>query len=245
MLSQYPEKFYKAKDFVKHLHREGRELSDESQLVLYALGRQVNDGACSEAKPSAWNARERALWQAWDHLGQMSKEEAMRLYVKQLEIDVPRWWSQLSEVEEGNQGEAAAGAGGVATGESSGLLGPRIDILEHKTEPGKPSPKPRYEHGSLCVGSNMYVIGGRSGGRYLNDCWVFNLKLRTWAEKKWKEVDQSNKMAFLPALASASYLHSSGLKCVVVGGHTKPDHRTQDMKVGGWQFFDNLFFYLF
>ena len=80
----------------------------------------------------------------------------------------------------------------------------------------------------------MYVIGGRSGGRYLNDCWVFNLKTKTWTEKKWKEVDQSNKMAFLPALASASYLHSSGLKCIVVGGHTKPDHRTPDMKVRIW-----------
>ena len=35
----------------------------------------------------------------------------------------------------------------------------------------------------------------------------------------------------LPALAAASYLHVGGFKCVVVGGHTKPDDRTEDMKV--------------
>ncbi len=33
------------------------------------------------------------MWQAWEHLGQMSREEAMRLFVRQLEYDVPSWWT--------------------------------------------------------------------------------------------------------------------------------------------------------
>ena len=222
MMAQYPEKFHTAKAFVKHLHKEGRELCDESQLVLYALDRQVQDGACKEPKPSAWNARERALWQAWDHLGQMSKEEAMRLYVKQLEIDVPKWWAHIP-VEMGSESNSNS----LGTSSSGGAASPcQINLLQATNA----SPKPRYEHGSLCVGSRVFVVGGRSGGRYLNDCWVLDLKSRTWSERKWHEVDQSN-MTVLPALAAASYLHQGGLRCVVVGGHTKPDNRTDDMKV--------------
>ncbi len=103
-----------------------------------------------------------------------------------------------------------------------------FEVVE--AEAGAPRPKPRYEHGSLCVGTKAFVIGGRSGGRYLNDCWCYDLKHGAWAQKAWREVDQSNN-TILPPLAAASYLHLSGFKCVVVGGHTKPDDRTEDIKV--------------
>ena len=73
MAVPYPERFHLAKAYVRSLHKQGRELADETQLVLYALDRQACDGPCRDPKPSAWNARERALWQAWDHLGQMSR----------------------------------------------------------------------------------------------------------------------------------------------------------------------------
>ena len=222
----YPDKFHKAKGVVKALHKEGTELSEETQLVLYALDRQVVDGPCREPKPSAWNARERALWQAWDHLGQMSREEAMRLYVKQLEIDVPKWWTSVP-ADEGDRGPIANGGGASASARraSCAFLPVEPSNADYKT-----MPKPRYEHGSLCVGPQMFVVGGRCGGRYLNDCWSFDLRSRLWTEKKWRRVDQSN-MTVLPALAAANYLHLSGFKCVVVGGHTKPDDRTIDMKV--------------
>ena len=55
----YPDKFYRARAFVKALHKAGTELKEESQLVLYALERQVSDGPCRDPKPSAWNTRER------------------------------------------------------------------------------------------------------------------------------------------------------------------------------------------
>ncbi|UPR04437.1 galactose oxidase [Chloropicon primus] len=212
---EYPDKFHKAKAYVQASRKRGEELADETQLVLYALD------------------RERALWQAWDHLGQMSREEAMRLYVKQLEIDVPRWWSQVPVEDELGQ-EIIVNGGyddDVGVGEASASSCEcSFELLRAQPGASGALPKPRYEHGSLCIGSKAYVIGGRWGGRYLNDCWSLDLPTRTWSERKWRQVDQSNKTV-LPALAAASYLHTGGFKCVVMGGHTKPDDRTDDLKV--------------
>ena len=159
----------------------------------------------------------------------------MRLYVKQLEIDEPDWWrsSAASGPDQQAAGSSASGGGAPAMadeGPDASSCDCKFELLRPKDSADGAVPKPRYEHGSLCIGSKAYVVGGRLGGRYLNDCWAFDLSTRAWRERKWRQVDQSNKTV-LPALAAASYLHVGGFKCVVVGGHTKPDDRTEDMKV--------------
>ena len=136
------------------------------------------------------------------------REEAMRLYVKQLEIDVPDWLASL-DVLPGQEQDDARGFG--------------CELIEAKLS--KTRPLPRYEHGSVYLGNAIFVVGGKCSGRYLNDCWCFDLKTQSWSQKEWKQVDRSN-MTVLPSLASASYLHLGGSKCVVVGGHTNPDNRS-------------------
>ena len=68
----------------------------------------------------------------------------MRLYVKQLEIDVPKWWSQPSALEDGDGTLGSSAIGGSSTTTSGALSPPQIEILKHETQSGKPSPKPRY-----------------------------------------------------------------------------------------------------
>lgn len=56
----------------------------EKQLKLYALAQQATIGPCSEDnKPSVFNDKtDKAKWQAWKSLGEMSKEDAKKEYVQ-------------------------------------------------------------------------------------------------------------------------------------------------------------------
>ncbi|XP_029192438.2 acyl-CoA-binding domain-containing protein 5-like isoform X2 [Acropora millepora] len=53
-------------------------------LKFYALYKQANEGACHESKPGFWDIVRKAKWEAWNKLGQMSKQEAMESYVSEL-----------------------------------------------------------------------------------------------------------------------------------------------------------------
>ena len=65
-------------------------LSQESQLLLYALSQQVNEGPCMSSAPWSWNVVESAKHQAWKQLGECNKMEAMRLYVRTLDEEQVR-----------------------------------------------------------------------------------------------------------------------------------------------------------
>lgn len=68
-------------------------LSDvETRLRLYALKNQAEHGPCAELRPWPWDVVAHAKWSAWAELGDTSKFEAMRLYCKQVEQQVPNWW---------------------------------------------------------------------------------------------------------------------------------------------------------
>ncbi|XP_061994915.1 uncharacterized protein LOC133712819 isoform X2 [Rosa rugosa] len=45
-------------------------------------------GPCNTPEPSAWNAVEKSKWSSWKKLADMASTEAMRLFVKTLEISV-------------------------------------------------------------------------------------------------------------------------------------------------------------
>lgn len=60
-------------------------LNDDTRLMLYALAKQATTGPCKEPKPWGWNAVENAKWNSWNQLGNTSKEDAMRLFVRTLE----------------------------------------------------------------------------------------------------------------------------------------------------------------
>lgn len=78
-----------------HLNRQGvitccagKSFKDENRLALFALEQQALVGSCKEPKPWGWNVVESAKWQAWSQLQDMAPVEAMRLYVRLLEVEL-------------------------------------------------------------------------------------------------------------------------------------------------------------
>lgn len=53
-------------------------------LRFYAYYKQATIGRNNQSKPSFWDVVNRAKWQAWENLGNMSKEQAMQEYVNEL-----------------------------------------------------------------------------------------------------------------------------------------------------------------
>lgn len=70
-------------------------MKEEGKLVLYALYMQAKEGECEEPKPWGWNVVESAKWNSWKALEKMDRMEAMRLYVKALEEEVPKWFQEF------------------------------------------------------------------------------------------------------------------------------------------------------
>lgn len=54
--------------------------SNEEKLKFYGLYKQATIGKCNIAQPWAIQIVERAKWDAWDALGNMTKETAMMKY---------------------------------------------------------------------------------------------------------------------------------------------------------------------
>lgn len=87
----YPDKFEQAAKYFNQYASVNPSLSTDAKLLLYGLAQQAVNGPCTQQKPWAWNAIEVAKWQAWNHLKDMDKMEAMRLFVKTLEEDEVRF----------------------------------------------------------------------------------------------------------------------------------------------------------
>lgn len=58
--------------------------SKDLLLRFYAYFKQATIGPNNQPKPSFWDIINRAKWQAWYDLGDMSKENAMIKYVDEL-----------------------------------------------------------------------------------------------------------------------------------------------------------------
>jgi len=71
------------------------QLSNETKLQFYALFKQVTKGKCTEKPPSRLQVVNRAKWAAWNDLGNMSKEDAIRTYVDTLLKSDPNFRSKL------------------------------------------------------------------------------------------------------------------------------------------------------
>jgi len=72
------ENFEKAVNIVNNLKKKP---SDSELLELYALFKQANFGKNNTSKPGIFKVRHRAKWNAWNNLGNMSKDEAMQKYI--------------------------------------------------------------------------------------------------------------------------------------------------------------------
>ncbi len=52
--------------------------------MFYSFYKQATVGPCNLPKPAVWDVINKAKWNAWSKLGQMSKDEAMARYVEEI-----------------------------------------------------------------------------------------------------------------------------------------------------------------
>lgn len=87
-------KFNRAADYLQHLVNK---LDSNALLEFYGLFKQSTVGQCNTSKPGIFSMQARAKWNAWNDLGSMSKEVAMRTYVSKLN-DIEPDWDQSTEM---------------------------------------------------------------------------------------------------------------------------------------------------
>ncbi|KAG5073144.1 hypothetical protein AAZV13_03G194300 [Glycine max] len=101
---QYPERFYAAASYVgfdgsSPTKTLTSKFAKSTALLLYSLYQQASVGPCNIPEPSTWKLVEHSKWASWNQLGNMSSTEAMRLFVKILEVmqeEDPGWYSRAS-----------------------------------------------------------------------------------------------------------------------------------------------------
>ncbi|XP_023943931.2 acyl-CoA-binding domain-containing protein 5 [Bicyclus anynana] len=79
------EKFHAAVNVIRSLPKSGTyQPSNELMLRFYSYFKQAMEGPCKKDKPGFWDVVNRAKWEAWKRLGDMTPEEAMQCYVTEL-----------------------------------------------------------------------------------------------------------------------------------------------------------------
>lgn len=62
------------------------EPSDEMLALFYSYYKQATVGPCNTTKPNGWDSIGKAKWEAWKALGEMTKEQAMKEYVQEIQL---------------------------------------------------------------------------------------------------------------------------------------------------------------
>ncbi|XP_074544113.1 acyl-CoA-binding domain-containing protein 5A-like isoform X2 [Halichoeres trimaculatus] len=81
-------KFAAAVRVIRSLPDEGPfQPSDDMMLMFYSYFKQATLGPCNIPRPMGfWDTRGKAKWDAWSSLGNMTKEEAMKNYVEDIQL---------------------------------------------------------------------------------------------------------------------------------------------------------------
>lgn len=86
-------KFSKAATHLSQLIVQSK-LNDDMLLYLYARFKQVTVGKCSTARPSFFDFQAKKKWDAWNALGDMTKEDAQEQYINKISEVDPDWNEQ-------------------------------------------------------------------------------------------------------------------------------------------------------
>lgn len=79
------QQFHFAVQVIKNLPKDSAyQPPDELKLRFYSLFKQATDGPNRTPQPSFYQVVARYKWDAWKQLANMSKEEAMQLYINEL-----------------------------------------------------------------------------------------------------------------------------------------------------------------
>lgn len=93
-------RFDAAVKVIKSLPPDGPfQPSNDMMLKFYSYYKQATVGACNIPRPGFWDAVGKAKWDAWNSLGDMSKEEAMAAYVDEMKL-ILEGMPMTGEVEE-------------------------------------------------------------------------------------------------------------------------------------------------
>eukprot|EP01006_Ploeotia_vitrea_P039101 TRINITY_DN66311_c5_g1_i1.p1 TRINITY_DN66311_c5_g1~~TRINITY_DN66311_c5_g1_i1.p1 ORF type:complete len:297 (-),score=167.92 TRINITY_DN66311_c5_g1_i1:14-904(-) len=76
-------------------------LDNEQKLRFYAFFKQATVGKCTTSRPGMFSFVERAKWDAWHALGDMSKDQAVVEYIQELDRIAPQWKEEKLAMERG------------------------------------------------------------------------------------------------------------------------------------------------
>ncbi|KAG9273665.1 acyl-CoA-binding domain-containing protein 5-B-like isoform X1 [Astyanax mexicanus] len=80
-------RFEAAVKVMRKLPEDGTfEPSDEMLALFYSYYKQATVGPCNTTKPNAWDSIGKAKWEAWKALGEMTKEQAMKEYIQEIQL---------------------------------------------------------------------------------------------------------------------------------------------------------------
>ncbi|XP_036451909.1 acyl-CoA-binding domain-containing protein 5-B [Colossoma macropomum] len=80
-------RFEAAVKVMRSLPEDGTfEPSDDMLAMFYSYYKQATVGPCNTTKPNAWDSIGEAKWEAWKALGDMTKEQAMKEYVQEIQL---------------------------------------------------------------------------------------------------------------------------------------------------------------
>lgn len=65
--------------------------SQEDKLLFYSLFKQATAGPCEAPAPWFYEIEATAKWNAWQKLGDMTKQEAKLQYIELLDARAPNW----------------------------------------------------------------------------------------------------------------------------------------------------------
>ncbi|XP_028290136.1 acyl-CoA-binding domain-containing protein 5A [Gouania willdenowi] len=93
-------RFEAAVKVIKSLPADGPfQPSNDMMLKFYSYYKQATLGLCNTPRPGFWDVVGKAKWDAWNSLGDMSKEAAMAAYVDEMKL-ILEGMPMTSEVEE-------------------------------------------------------------------------------------------------------------------------------------------------
>lgn len=75
----------------KYLESVTLKLDSNQLLEFYSYYKQAIQGKCNTARPSWYNMTARQKWDAWNGLGDLCQEEAMKKYISLLTQLFPQW----------------------------------------------------------------------------------------------------------------------------------------------------------
>ncbi|XP_059358434.1 acyl-CoA-binding domain-containing protein 5-B isoform X2 [Carassius carassius] len=80
-------RFEAAVKVIRSLPEDGSyDLSDDMLVMFYSYYKQATAGPCNTPKPNSWDPIGKAKWEAWKTLGNMSKDQAMKEYVEEIQL---------------------------------------------------------------------------------------------------------------------------------------------------------------